>query len=283
MTTAQQVLDIARSQIGYSESPPDSNDTKYGASFGENGVPWCCQFLWWIEAQADVQLPVKTASVYALMGAFKAAGTFYPTPEPGDIVFYNYLDGHAEIVESVAPTTITTIGGNTTSTNGSEVNGGEVARKVRQRSSSAFPIFGYGRPNYTATPQEDDMPPTFTVTCPTGGYWVVRRADGGVYSYGGSPSFGSMSGKPMNTPVAALGAHTTNGVVDGYWLLGEDGGVFALGSAPYTDSYAAHPEWHAGNRYMADIVQHGGGYDIIAIEVGTDPPKPDIYDLSVRR
>lgn len=34
-----------------------------------------------------------------------------------------------------------------------------------------------------ATP-EGDMQRTFTVSCPTGGYWVVRGSDGGVYGYG---------------------------------------------------------------------------------------------------
>ena len=33
-------LEIAVSQIGYCESPPDSNKTKYGRWYGMDGVPW---------------------------------------------------------------------------------------------------------------------------------------------------------------------------------------------------------------------------------------------------
>ncbi|MDX6257322.1 MAG: hypothetical protein QOJ11_3656 [Frankiales bacterium] len=59
--------------------------------------------------------------------------------------------------------------------------------------------------------------------------------------------------------------------------------MFAFGPALYTDSYVAHPEWHNGTRYMTDIVQHDPGHDIIAIEPSTEPPKPDVYDLSHKR
>ena len=39
MTTAEQILQVARGELGYTESPAGSNKTKYGAWFGLNGSP----------------------------------------------------------------------------------------------------------------------------------------------------------------------------------------------------------------------------------------------------
>ena len=59
------------------------------------------------------------------------------------------------------------------------------------------------------------------------GYWLVG-SDGGVFTYGDAPFFGSMGGKPLNKPVVAM-APTASG--NGYWLVAADGGVFAFGDA----------------------------------------------------
>ena len=65
------------------------------------------------------------------------------------------------------------------------------------------------------------------------GYWQVA-SDGGVFSYGSAPFYGSLPG---------LGIHVSNiiGMARtpddrGYWLVGSDGGVFAFGDAPYLGS-----------------------------------------------
>ena len=47
MPTANEVMTIAKKQIGYKESPANSNRTKYGRKFGMNGAPWCFIFEWW--------------------------------------------------------------------------------------------------------------------------------------------------------------------------------------------------------------------------------------------
>lgn len=62
---------------------------------------------------------------------------------------------------------------------------------------------------------------------PGGGYWAVG-SDGGVFSFGDAPYFGSMGGRPLNRPVVDIVA-TANG--QGYWLIAADGGVFAFGNA----------------------------------------------------
>jgi hypothetical protein len=37
----EQIVRIAEQEIGYSETPKDSNKTKFGEWFGYNGVAWC--------------------------------------------------------------------------------------------------------------------------------------------------------------------------------------------------------------------------------------------------
>ena len=58
-------------------------------------------------------------------------------------------------------------------------------------------------------------------------------ADGGVFSFGDAPFAGSVAGKRLNAPIAALAANP-NG--RGYWLVGGDGGVFSLGQAGFMGS-----------------------------------------------
>ena len=108
MATAQQTIEVARSQIGYRESPAGSNRQKYGPA-----EPWCVDFINWVCDQVDVTLPTHTASVYVLLAAFEGIGRLYSSPQPGDIAFWSYGDGHAEFVVSSTATTVTDIGGNT--------------------------------------------------------------------------------------------------------------------------------------------------------------------------
>ena len=125
-------LEIAVSQIGYCESPPDSNKTKYGRWYGMDGVPWCMIFVQWCFAEAGAPLPYKTGSCSELLNWYRenAPERIKSMPEPGDVAIYTF--GHTGIVESAAANTVTAIEGNTTTSGGSEWNGGEVARKTRE-------------------------------------------------------------------------------------------------------------------------------------------------------
>jgi hypothetical protein len=70
---------------------------------------------------------------------------------------------------------------------------------------------------------------------PTGqGYWLVA-ADGGIFSYGDAPFFGSTGDIRLNQPIIGM-ARPSNG--QGYWLVARDGGVFAFGRAPFLGSTA---------------------------------------------
>lgn len=62
------VIEAARGELGYTESPPGSNRTKYWESYDPKmqGQPWCVAFLWWCFAQAGERMAFfgggKTAS-----------------------------------------------------------------------------------------------------------------------------------------------------------------------------------------------------------------------------
>lgn len=146
---AKQIIDIATAEIGYTELPPNSNRTKYGAWYGLDGQPWCMMFVQWCFAQAGEALPFKTASCSALERWYRQhkPDAVRSTPEPGDIVIYSF--GHTGIVESVQGDSITAIEGNTSADyNGSQNNGGGVYKRVRKAKLATAFI----RPEYT----EDD-------------------------------------------------------------------------------------------------------------------------------
>lgn len=154
MGTVSDVLRVARAELGYMETPANSNQTKYGAWYGLNGQPWCMMFLQWIFHQAGVSdlLPTKTASCGAMMRAAQSAGLWVTgSYQPGDLVIYDFPGGaatdHCGIVESVSGNMVTAIEGNTAV--GNDSNGGEVMRRSRPLSQ----VVGAVRPKY----EEDNM------------------------------------------------------------------------------------------------------------------------------
>ena len=157
MGTVEETLNIARSQIGYTESPAGSNKTKYGVWFGLNGQPWCAIFQCWVLDQANVPI-IKQAYTPALAQWFKNQNRWSTTPHPGDLVFFDFPGGHTRIehvgmVESVSNSSIQTIEGNTAV--GNDSNGGAVMRRTRTRNST---IIGYGRPAYSSVPTPPPNP-----------------------------------------------------------------------------------------------------------------------------
>lgn len=155
MASCKDVLDLARGEIGYCESPAGSNRTKYGVWFGLNGQPWCMMFLQWLFHQADAAalLPAKTASCGALMRAAQAAGLWVTGGyRPGDLVIYDFPGGgatdHCGIVEAAEAETVTAIEGNTA--DGNDANGGMVMRRRR----SLRLVVGAIRPRYEEEEEE---------------------------------------------------------------------------------------------------------------------------------
>jgi hypothetical protein len=168
VTTAGEVLNLAASQVGTSESPANSNRTKYGAWYGLDANPWCAMFVSWVFHHAGLPLPASTAKgfAYTPSGAawFKNQGRWTTTPGVGHVVFYDFPgDGvnrisHVGIVERVnADGSITAIEGNTSAGSaGSQRDGGGVYRRTRK-----VGIVGYGIPAYggSAGPAPPPPPP----------------------------------------------------------------------------------------------------------------------------
>ena len=163
MATANELLAIARKQLGICESPPGSNNVRYntwyyGREVMGSAYPWCMVFVQWVFAQAGVKLPVRTASCGALMNAAKAAGCWVTAGfKPGDVVIYNFPGGaatdHCGIVETELPDYgVQAVEGNT-SQSGSQSNGGMVCRKNRPGKY----IVGAVRPVFDKEKEEDDM------------------------------------------------------------------------------------------------------------------------------
>lgn len=149
--TAQQIIDIAAADIGYTESPKNSNKTKFGKWYGMDGQPWCMMAVqYWYNA-AGYTLPYKTASCSALLSWYRknAPDKIVSNPKANDIIIYDF--GHTGILESDNGDTITAIEGNTSSTDaGSQDNGGGVYRRTRSKSK----VTAYIRPfDFT----EDEM------------------------------------------------------------------------------------------------------------------------------
>jgi hypothetical protein len=67
-----------------------------------------------------------------------------------------------------------------------------------------------------------------------GGYWLVA-SDGGVFSYGDAPFYGSTGSLKLNSPIVGIAASPDGG---GYWLVASDGGVFNEGDAVFSGSAA---------------------------------------------
>lgn len=169
MTQAEKVLKIARSQIGYKESPAGSNRTKYGKWMGLNGVPWCAELVVWCFYKAGLlKLVTKNASAAYLQddivnkrgGKWVMKKAYNNTTKkkhlskyrPGDIVTFDFGKNngyrqHIGIIESVSGNYVICIEGNT-SKSGSQSNGGMVVRQRRIYSS----ICAVARPKYSDKP-----------------------------------------------------------------------------------------------------------------------------------
>lgn len=155
MSTASDVLALARAELETKEYPPGSNNVKYNTEYYGREVsgpqfPWCAVFIWWLFREAGISGLYyggqKTAYVPALMSWAKKSGLLVDTLWPGDLVCFDFnangVADHIGICESFDGTYVTTIDGNTGTT--SESNGGCVMRRRRHKKY----IVGVIRPAY---------------------------------------------------------------------------------------------------------------------------------------
>ncbi|HEV7679310.1 MAG TPA: hypothetical protein VGQ42_12140 [Candidatus Dormibacteraeota bacterium] len=96
------------------------------------------------------------------------------------------------------------------------------------------------------------------------GYWITSKA-GCVSSSGSAAPHGDTCSLTLSAPISGVAAHPSN---QGYWLVGQDGGVFAFGSAPFLKSLPSQ-----NVRPVAPIVgiastPDGGGYWLVGADGG---------------
>ena len=63
-------------------------------------------------------------------------------------------------------------------------------------------------------------------------YWLVA-SDGGIFSFGGAPFYGSTGCIALNKPIVGMAGTPDGG---GYWLVASDGGIFTYGDAGFYGS-----------------------------------------------
>lgn len=149
MATANDVLRVARSQLGYTAT---STSGKFCDWYGMRGY-WCAMFVSWVAAQAGATAIIPRHS-YTPTGAvwFKNRGRWHSGTRgltPGDIVYFDFGLGrisHVGIFEGWNRGRVVTIDGNTGSSGGR--SGGRVLRRAR----APRYVVGYGRPAYTTRP-----------------------------------------------------------------------------------------------------------------------------------
>ena len=155
-----EVIELARADLGYTESPPNSNRTKFGEAYGMNGQPWCVIALWYWFDRAGERMAFfgggKTASCSILLRWYREQGLTVDVSDikVGDIVILNFSGTqdtqHCGLVVDTYwhfdARYITTIEGNTSDGSGSQDNGGCVALKRRY----PHQIVGVCRPQYKA-------------------------------------------------------------------------------------------------------------------------------------
>ena len=93
-------------------------------------------------------------------------------------------------------------------------------------------------------------------------YWLVA-SDGGIFSFGGAPFYGSTGALALNRPIVGMAA-TPDGA--GYWLVASDGGIFSYGDAGFQGSTGSL----VLNKPIVGMTPtpDGGGYWLVASDGG---------------
>ena len=125
LTTGQEMVQIASTQIGQTEQPPGSNDSPAIATYrtatagAQAGEPWCAYFVSWVAREAGAPLGPQGQGYGYVGDIWKWAqntGRAIPNgpgvvPQPGDLIVFG--DHHVGIVDQVLPNgDIETIEGN---------------------------------------------------------------------------------------------------------------------------------------------------------------------------
>lgn len=134
------IVAIAEKEIGYTETPANSNKTKFGKWFGLPNLPWCGMFVSWCYDKAgfplgNVGFSKGFAGCQTAVAHYKKKNKVTTKPVQGDIVFFDWngdgrFDHTGIFVKDIDGKSFETIEGNTSLTNQS--NGGQVMRRKRK-------------------------------------------------------------------------------------------------------------------------------------------------------
>jgi hypothetical protein len=142
MTKRENIVSIASGEVGTIEGK--GNRTKYGQWYGMDGVAWCGIFVSWVFAMAGCRLPEIKKGYPVIhyvptgLNYWRKTKEITSDPQPGDIVIFEFtgdkLADHIGIFHSwkVKGVSFYAIEGNTSADEkGSQANGGQVAKKLR--------------------------------------------------------------------------------------------------------------------------------------------------------
>ncbi|MDR1590215.1 MAG: CHAP domain-containing protein, partial [Oscillospiraceae bacterium] len=97
MGQVERLLEIAKSDVGVKESPPNSNRCKfntwyYGKEVSGSAYPWCMAAVqYWFNQAGLSSLIMRTASCTALMNWAKQRKQFVTSGyRPGDVALYQF-------------------------------------------------------------------------------------------------------------------------------------------------------------------------------------------------
>lgn len=285
MNTPNDVVNVAYTQVGTAEI--GVNYVKYWDLIGRHdlqGNPWCAAFVTWVMKQAGVPFPtIDTPGGYVYcpdaVTYGRAHGELVSTPKVGDIALFDWehdsISDHTGIIVGLPRYgMMTTVEGN-------------VENKVAVVSRDFSQVIAFFRPPYGSIQPSGPIPVAYTsdqiqtamnwlvrrhgmLDSVPGGGIIVARPDGAVDCYDGAQFFGSMVGKKMNAPIVGI-ASTGSG--RGYWLLGEDGGVFTFGDAPYKGPLLAYyKKWGIGLGTQSPLIGIRRGMGDKAYVIISDNP-----------
>ncbi|MFI9205300.1 CHAP domain-containing protein [Streptomyces sp. NPDC053048] len=153
MGDAQNIINIAKAEVGYHEGRSDghwNNHQRYspavpGLEWSQNQA-WCATFVSWCAMKAGLaDLYPRTASCLTGVAWFKQRKRFSEYPAVGSQVFFGSGGGaHTGLVYAYDDDFVYTVEGNTNA--GGSAEGDGVYLKKRERRSSY--VYGYGYPAY---------------------------------------------------------------------------------------------------------------------------------------
>lgn len=255
--TAGAFLDECRSHLGFEEGP--DNDTPFGTARGAPRQPWCAAFMSFCLNKTGPGHG-KIVWVPNIVAKYRDEGRLHTTPQVGDLFCLWFPSknryAHTGAVESLDGDFFWSVEGNSNAAG--ERTGGKVVRLHRKwkgtRTVFARPAFAPGSVPL-GFKDEEDQQVAITVQRPQGGYIVVQE-DGGVFAFDGAPFRGSLPEIPVTHGFPVTGAAwTPDG--NGYWLVGQDGALFAFGAPAILGANVEPLKHHLADRRVVGLVATG--------------------------